>query len=299
MENTFSTVTLPVSETLRMDATEAHQLGELLAEDFVNAEPFPFIVVDDFLPSTIARRALKAFPDRRLVSDGNFELGYAGLHKRQIQPEDCGPDAFELFRFLNSGAMLQFLEGLTGIEGLIADPYFVGGGYHETTTGGLLGVHADFRLHEKLNLQRRLNLIIYLNEAWDDNWKGHLELWSRDMSGCVARISPQFNRAVVFRTDADTWHGHPDPLQTPAGVSRRSIALYYYTASGSIRREVPGSGTVYVSRPEDSIETKREARYLRAWETLRDWAPPVVYRGLTALRYKIERRLRRSPGSKS
>ena len=141
-------------------------------------------------------------------------------------------------------------------------------------------------MHEELRLQRRLNLIVYLNEHWEEDWKGQLELWSRDMSVCVQRVAPILNRCVVFRTDADTWHGHPDPLNTPDGVARRSMALYYYTASAAIHEEVPPHGTVYVPRGSDAPEVQREARTMHNWERARDWLPPVVYRRLSRWRYR-------------
>lgn len=288
----YPSVTLPidVADGLAMAPTEARQLGAMLHADFVGAPPFPHIVLEDFLPAPVLARALAGFPAGAQASDGVFEAGYAGLHKRQIMPEDSNQAARELFWFLNSRPMLQFLEGLTGIEALLPDPYFLGGGYHETTRGGMLGVHADFRIHAQLHLQRRLNLIIYLNEVWDDAWLGQLELWSRDMRTCMAKVSPLLNRCVVFRTDADTWHGHPDALQTPDGVARRSIALYYYTASRAIHDEVPDKDTVYVARPDDVPAVQREANQLRRWETLRDWTPPVLYRQLTKLRWRLAAR---------
>lgn len=285
--------TLPIEPDLKLDPVEARAAGELLREEFQQAEPFPSIVLEDFLPDALLAQCMAGFPEAALKSDGRFNMGYAGLHKRQIMPEECDRQTQEIFWLFNSRGMLQFLEGLTGIEGLMPDPYFLGGGYHETTAGGLLGVHADFRIHQQLNVQRRLNLIIYLNKEWSDDWQGLLELWNRDMTRCVKRISPIANRCVVFQTDADTWHGHPDPLATPEGVSRRSIALYYYTASKAIHAEIPGKNTVYVARESDSAAVQREARRLRAWESLRDWVPPVAFRKLTSLRYRIEARLRR------
>ena len=145
-------------------------------------------------------------------------MGYAGLHKRQILPEECSAPVRQLFHFFNSQPMLEFLEGLTTIRGLIPDPYFVGGGFHETGRGGKLGIHADFRINEQLHLHRRLNVIIYLNEEWKPEWGGALELWDRDMKVKVREVMPVFNRCVVFNTDADSFHGHPDPLCTPEGV---------------------------------------------------------------------------------
>jgi len=122
------------------------------------------------------------------------------------------------------------LSELTGIEGLIADEGMEGGGLHQSLRGGYLNVHADFTVHPlHPTWRRRVNLLLYLNERWPPEYGGALELWSKDMRRCVSKIEPLGNRAVIFNTESDSFHGHPDPLQCPAGESRKSLALYYFT----------------------------------------------------------------------
>lgn len=280
---------LPIdaSSGLSLDAKAARRIGEDLSSDYCFAEPFPHIVLDDFLPKDVARLALDHFPAEALASDRVFEMGYAGQHKRQVLPEECDAEARRLFHFFNSQPMLEFLEGLTTIPALLPDPYFVGGGYHETTRGGKLGIHADFRINEQLHLHRRLNVIVYLNERWEREWGGCLELWSRDMARKVVEVEPLFNRAVVFNTDESSYHGHPDPLQTPEHVRRRSLALYYYTASKGIYDEVPNVSTMYQARPKDDAATQREARSLRFEQHLRQWTPPALQRYVFALKRRL------------
>jgi hypothetical protein len=186
--------------------------------------------------------------------------------------------------------MLAFLEGLSGIQGLLPDPYFEGGGFHEISAGGKLGIHADFRIHERLHLQRRINLLVYLNEHWQEEWNGRLELWDRKMTHCVEAIAPFANRCVIFNTDADSYHGHPDPLAVPSEVKRRSIALYYYTASRAVYREVPNHSTMYRARPQDPASIRREAGAFRAVEYLRDFAPPVLFRVFEKIRWRLHAR---------
>jgi hypothetical protein len=281
---------LPIilNDGYKLDHELARKRGEDLSSDYAFAEPFPHIVLDNFLPETITRQALAHFPLRSLPSDKNFDSGYAGLYKRQILPNDCDAQARELFYFFNSQPFVEFLEGLTSIQGLIPDPYYVGGGYHETAAGGKLGIHADFRINERLHVHRRLNVIIYLNESWKDEYGGFLELWDRKMQSKQKSVAPVFNRCVIFNTDADSYHGHPDPLTTPEGVFRRSIALYYYTASKAIYDEVPDNGTMYQARPGDTAENQREARQLRFDEHLRQWVPPALLRYVYAVRRRLK-----------
>ena len=272
---------------LRLDATEARSLGNLLQDGYCQATPFPHIVLDGFLPDALVHRIAENFPVEARTSDTHFNINYGGHFKRQIAPEDCNGFVREVFHFFNSLPVIAFLESMTGIDGLVPDPYFEGGGFHEISTGGKLGIHADFRIHEKLHLQRRLNLLIYLNEPWHDAWNGRLELWDRGMQRCVRSIAPLMNRCVVFSTDGDSYHGHPDPLQTPPEVKRRSMALYYYTASKAVYREVPNRSTMYHARPQDPSTIRREAAAFRATEYLRDFAPPVVYRLYEKVRWRL------------
>lgn len=282
-------MTLPVSEDgqLRMDAEEAHATGAMLAQEYRSAQPFPHIVLENFLPPAVLQQALDHFPAETLKSDVVFDIDYAGHHKRQVLPYDCDKEARDLFLFFNSGPVLRFLEGLTGIEGLIPDPYYSGGGFHETSRGGLLGVHADFRVNDKLHVERRLNLLVYLNPEWKEEWGGQLELWDKKMQACQSVVFPILNRCVVFSTDADSFHGHPDPLNTPDGVKRRSMALYYYTSSRHIHKEVPGHGTMYYARPGDSAEVHAQAGKLRNTEYVLDWLPPGLARLVNRVRDKL------------
>lgn len=272
---------------LKLDARVAHEIGEELSGEYCFAEPFPHIVMDNFLPEDVARLALQHFPTKRLESDTVFELGYAGQFKRQTLPEDCDAPARQLFHFFNSAPFLQFLEGLSAIPGLVPDPYFHGGGFHETGKGGLLGIHADFRINDRLHLQRRMNVIVYLNENWKEEYGGQLELWDRAMKTKCRSVLPVFNRCVIFNTDADSYHGHPDPLTCPPDVFRRSMALYYYTGSKEIYNEVPANSTIYHARPGDDAVTHREAKNLRLEQHLRQWVPPALQRYVFAIKRRL------------
>ncbi len=210
----------------------------------------------------MAEQLLAHFPEDAKAHDKTYQKGYGGTHKRQILPYDCDNYMRDAFAFFNSAPMLQFLEGVTNIRGLLPDPYFSGGGLHETSNGGLLGIHADFRVNESLQTLRRVNLLIYLNKDWQDAYGGKLELWDREMTAMVKSVTPIFNRCVIFNTDEDSFHGHPDPLTMPEGVTRRSIALYYYTATPISNDSGESRHTLYVARPHDSEQVKADVRKL-------------------------------------
>jgi hypothetical protein len=164
---------------------------------------------------------------------------------------------------------------------LISDPCFEGGGLHQIPRGGKLGIHADFNKHRRFGLDRRLNVILYLNKDWRDEYGGHLELWNRDVTRCEAKILPLYNRLAVFGTTDFTFHGHPDPLQCPEGMTRKSLALYYFT-NGRPAEEVTGEhSTLFKARKEDDFQLSVMQRMRRF---ARDILPPIISRNIGKLR---------------
>lgn len=282
----YINATLPIITQggLYLDLKKARLFGEELSGTYCFSDPFPHIVIDNFLPLPLIEEIHSLFPSKKLVDDIFFEDGYSGLHKRQVLPESCEQKIRGIFHFFNSAPVLQFLEGLTTIESLIGDPYFQGGGFHEIFRGGKLGVHADFRVHSQLHLNRRINMLIYLNKDWNYDFGGELELWDKRMTSKIESIAPHFNRCVIFNTDSDSYHGHPDPLNTPDHITRKSIALYYYTASKKVYEDAPAHGTMYVARPNDGFGIVRDAVKLRIGNYLKDWLPPVAMRGLVKIK---------------
>jgi Rps23 Pro-64 3,4-dihydroxylase Tpa1-like proline 4-hydroxylase len=237
--------------------------GRGLKDRYLTAQPFPHIVLDDFLPATFAAALHDAFPPAHLASVNRSDE-HQNL-KRGFRPDDLGDAASRAYvQPFGSRPFLLFLESLTGIEGLIPDPYYVGGGYQETLAGGSLAIHADFNLHPRLNLIRRINVLLYLNREWDPEYGGNLELWDAAAERCVTSIAPIFNRCVVFNTTPSSFHGHPEPLNCPEHRSRQSIALYYYTArTETMETEPINPRTDWRRRPQDS-RVSRLGRLLRS-----------------------------------
>ncbi|NQY56586.1 MAG: 2OG-Fe(II) oxygenase [Ilumatobacteraceae bacterium] len=235
------------------------RLDRILAgahDRYASAEPFPHIVIDDFLADDVFRAAVAEFPpiDRREWTS------YVHLNERKYgnpHPDSWEPPLQQIARDLTSKQMVTWLQALTGFPELLADWSMDGGGLHQTFRGGHLNLHADFTAHHtQRNWRRRVNLLLYLNPEWDDAWGGHLELWDADRSRCVEKVAPTGNRAVIFTTDADSYHGHPDPLQCPEGEARRSLALYYFEEQANPLAR----STDYRARPTDRL--RRVAIYV-------------------------------------
>ena len=258
---------------MAFDEAECLQFGRSFSERYRSASPFPHIVVDNFLEPDVLRTILEEFPSSE--DKAFFDRDQERL-KFQYQPHETSSGLIRsLFAELNGQNFLRFLEELTGIEGLISDPYYEGGGMHETKRGGHLGIHADFNVHSRLKLERRLNLLVYLNEDWEDDYGGELELWDQEMKSCVVRVKPVFGRAVIFNTNLDSFHGHPDPLKCPPHRSRRSIATYYYTAAHDGVNSLPKRTTNFQSRPGSSDKTDWQ---IRRYHFVNDWVPPKLQR---------------------
>ena len=220
-------------------------------ERYLTAAPFPHIAIDDFLRPEILDAVVRDFPTRE--SDPWIAMVDKDQKKFAAnEPSKMAPSVRQVLYFLNSREIVNFLEKLTGIEGLVPDPHYAGGGCHELRPGGFLKVHADFNWHKQMRLDRRINLLIYLNKDWQPEYGGNLELWDTTMSHKVAEYAPLFNRCVIFNTTDMSFHGNPTPVNCPPDRSRRSLAFYYYT-NGRPAGEVSQShGTLFKNRPGEA-----------------------------------------------
>jgi Rps23 Pro-64 3,4-dihydroxylase Tpa1-like proline 4-hydroxylase len=216
------------------------KLAEQLSFNYKNSLPFPHIVIDNFLEEKIAETAyneLSGFDKwyydptdySKLAQQNKFFMPSPNYKEDLELMKKDSVTAFQILQFLNSDITLRFLEKLTGIKNLIPDPTFSGGGYHKIKAGGKLAIHADYNIHPHTKLHRRINLLVYLNPNWIEEWGGNLELWNKNLTEKTHAIAPMFNRAVIFNITDDAYHGHPEPLSCPDNQARYSMALYYFT----------------------------------------------------------------------
>jgi hypothetical protein len=196
--------------------------------NYVNNAPFPHAIIKNAWNLEILEQCKREIAE---FDHWDGEKDFFGSKKKRY----CGDvEALPLsvgsvIKEASSPAFLRWLEELTGEKALIPDPYLEGGGIHSIKAGGFLKIHADFNWNERLKLYRRVNVLIYLNSDWQPEWGGALELWTTDMTTCVQNVLPHINTMAIFTTDDKSFHGHPHPLTTPDGVTRDSIALYYYS----------------------------------------------------------------------
>jgi len=239
-----SVKTYSVDELFIFDRDPLDSLAEAHADRFPGARPFPHVVIDDFLPEPVARRILKEFPGKDQASwmdwrrrdpihqKGKLEFGFAE------NMSAISPFLHHLLLEFNAFAFVRFLEKLTGTSKLIPDHHYLGGAFHQILNGGKLAIHADYNYHKFLEIFRRINVLYYLNADWRPEYGGALEFWDEGMTACVASIEPLFNRCVVFQTGVKHFHGHPSPWMAPDGVTRKSLAFYYYSGQPDEREDL-------------------------------------------------------------
>tara|TARA_B110000438_G_C15800454_1_gene644913 strand:+ start:887 stop:1735 length:849 start_codon:yes stop_codon:yes gene_type:complete len=199
-------------------------------KQYLLSEPFPSIILDDFFNEDSLKEVLEEFPNLESLKNSSKYI-----NKNEIKFANNNFDVFpksikNFISFLNSEVFINFIQNITSIkEPLKSDTDLSGGGLHEIKKGGVLKIHTDFNRHPSLDLDRRVNVLIYLNKEWKDQYGGHLELWDKEMKECKKKILPIFNRMVIFSTNDFSNHGHPNPVTCPIDSSRKSIALYYFS----------------------------------------------------------------------
>ena len=245
-----------------------------LHDQYIRALPFPHVYIDNFFDPAVVEQVLKEFPGAGQIDWQKFNNSQE-IKLASSAESSFGPTTRLLLYHLNSITFLNFLSTVTGIENLIGDPCFEGGGLHQIPRGGKLGVHADFNKHRRYGLDRRLNVILYLNKDWREEYGGHLELWNREVTECQARILPVFNRLAIFGTTDFTFHGHPTPLACPEGMTRKSLALYYFS-NGRPAEEVGGEhSTIF----KDTPGTRRPTRVAEVFgRVMNEVLPPIIAR---------------------
>jgi hypothetical protein len=260
------------------------ELGEKEHESYVANEPFSHIVIDDFFdPKALSEVLAEVDAVDRSKRYAKFLDRKTDHNKFAFFPDVVGLNTARLAQCLNSGPFLAYLEKLTGIPNLIADPSYFGGGVHWIERGGYLEVHADFNHLKKYNLERRINLLLYLNKDWKDEYAGDLELWDRPTMTKRKTVAPLFNRTVIFSTVKEALHGHPTPLNTPSGVARRSLALYYYT--NTWEPAVQAHTTMYYISQKHKVRI-RVSRIVRGF--ILDLIPPIFRKAVRAIKRAIK-----------
>ena len=202
-----------------------------ISETYDEGYPFKHVVIDDFFLPEVADKLSEEFPDYNDTSLNN--LNNPLENKKSNNHWDRFPSCtYRAFMELGKEKFLDFMKVLSDSNDLVLDYGLNGGGWHMHGRGGNNNVHLDYNLHPKMCMQRKLNIIVYLSKDWKKEWGGGLELWSHNATinkplRCEKTVDIVFNRAIIFDTTQNSWHGLPTPIECPEGVIRKSIAAYY------------------------------------------------------------------------
>lgn len=216
------------------------------------AKPFPHFCIDNFLDQAFAEEIYKSFPSFSEAKAVGREFATVN-EKKKIQITDStkfAPPIARLNNLLASREFIELMSDVFDIPNLIDDPALMGGGIHETDTGGRLDVHVDFNFVEEKQWHRRLNILIYFNKDWKEEYGGYLDIWDKDVKQCYGAFAPVFNRACAFATSEISFHG-VTPLTCPPGIVRRSFATYYYTKEAPPGWTGAAHSTIFKARPEE------------------------------------------------
>lgn len=214
-------------------AKEATECARKIRSAELFEEPFKHLIIDDFLSDDLAQSALNSFPP---LSEKGWEhtkeVGIEVKSRSNWQSEfDIPENIIDVVRIANSALILKAMSSVLQIPKLMPDPYFSGGGLNASQTNGHLDVHVDGNYHDVSGLNRRVNLLIYLNPNWIKSWGGEFGIYSEDATQLVKAVPPLFNRCVIFDSHDKSYHGLPNPIKFPEEDPRRSIIMYYYTAA--------------------------------------------------------------------
>jgi hypothetical protein len=251
-----------------------------LREEYLPAKPWSHVVIEGIFPDALLDAAVDELRD--LDRSGMDEAHTSHMVKRETADEHLlGPATRQALALLNGPELLEVVSGITGIDGLTADDDRQWAGVHETPPGGFTKVHCDFVTHPKSGLFHRSNVLLYLNREWHEEWGGALELWPPDMRALGRRIQPRANTLVIFETHAGTLHGLPQPVATPDGRSRFSLAAYQYATTPQPKGRRLAK---YAARPEDSWRVG-----IPTWWDIKDRIPQPVRNAASTLRRAVQR----------
>jgi Rps23 Pro-64 3,4-dihydroxylase Tpa1-like proline 4-hydroxylase len=222
---------------------------EKIKKDYQSKTPFKYTMFEGFFLKEQAELIYNNYPS---IENGQWDGTTYIDQKNKFQKTKFDNDSFidRAFKEMNSLKFINWLQEITQIESdLIGDDELFGGGLHQSINGAYLNVHVDYNIHPTTKFHRRLNVLVYMNKDWQDEYEGHLELWdiNKENKTLLGKYAPNFNRCVIFETNEISFHGHPKPLKTPKDVNRKSIATYYYTRTRPQHEIASGHNTVYIN----------------------------------------------------
>lgn len=260
-----------------LDWARLSAIADASSSEYVKARPYPHLMLDDLFDASQLETAIREMP----IDNAKWNT-YNTVDEYKHVCSDIrkfGPTTETLVHALNSAPFVNFLEKLTGIKALIPDPSMHAAGYMRVEPKGFLALHTDFTAHAYLRLERRINVLVYLNRDWQPEWGGQLELHSNNPATNpkheTITIEPVFNRMVIFNTP-NALHGHPRPIACPPGRARLCLSWYYYTAPATLGYWSKVKKVDFVNR--------RSTAQSKLINLANELLPPIVFRAMQKVR---------------
>jgi hypothetical protein len=243
-----------------------NNLSKIKAE-YQSKKPFRYVVFENFFLPNKVEEIYQSYP---VIDEGKWDGTTYLDQKNKFQKTKFDENSIfdNVFKELNSDIFTNWLQDVTELEDkIIPDSKLFGGGLHQSIKGAYLNVHIDYNFHPETKYHRRCNVLVYMNKDWKDEYEGHLELWdfTNNQKKLLQKVSPTFNRCVIFETNEISYHGHPKQLNTPDGINRKSLATYYYTKTRPENELAKEHTTVSVNTEGVKGEVKRFRSGIRAF----------------------------------
>jgi hypothetical protein len=231
-----------------------------LKHNFLNAEPFEHIIIDNFLENSYAEKLQNLFPknnDSWHEYNNPIEVKYTYDNINLLFEE-----LKNYFYYLSTPEITNIIRKITTISDLEYDEYLHGAGLHIHPRNGRLNIHLDYEKHPFSGKERRLNIILFMSKDWNINWNGANELWDKNVTKCIAKTEIKFNRAILFKTNDISWHGLPDKITCPNDIFRKSLAYYYVSPLNTHKSEKDyRKKAKFIKRPQDPYDENMEKLY--------------------------------------
>jgi len=225
-----------------------------LNSTFNEGNPFKFLVIDNFLPPKLAKTIYSNFP-----SLDSMKIKYKGLNEYKAEDssfEKFPPEFQQLKIFFQSEEFNEWICKVTGINNLYSIDDRLGTGLHQGGNKSFLDIHVDYNIHPIKKMHRKLNMIIFFNYEWQQNWGGQLELWDKDKMECFVKVEPIFNRMALFECNDISYHGYSQ-INCPESVTRKSYYHYFFLP---VPDGIKYHDTIFLPRPSDSLSKKTVTR---------------------------------------
>lgn len=247
-----------------------------LRQRLLAAQPFPHLVIKDLFNPALLELVREEFDLQPQHGWKDVQSVYESTRRSELGAA-LGPASQIYFNLVNSSWFMQWVSAVTGTPYLLSDPQRFGGGLHESRPGGNFAIHRDFNYHPHVGLKNEMVMITYLNSDWQAAWGGVLELWNAKNGECKATVAPEFGHTLLMPHGPASYHGHPGPLCPPEGVTRRSVAAYYYTSPKAGQQDPDEAVSIF-------MHTRKTDRLKKAFRLL---MPPLAWKAMKRLSHKV------------